>query len=321
MEFHDLCTDTRKILRNKKYGYSTEKAYIRWINRFLLYHDCRRPDALGEREIHDFLTHLAVGECMSASSRNLALNSIVFLYRHVLRKDPGDLRPYRRNQNRMTLPVVLTQDEVRLLLSNLHGICRLLASLLYGSGLRHVECLRLRVRDIDFRSRRIAVRDVKGRSDRFTILPMKLIGLLEHQLKKAERLHQEDLSNGYGSVGLPSAHREKSPDAHREWKWQYVFPSARKSIDPRSGIRRRHHLHPSMLPRHIRQAAVESRIAKSVSTHTLRHSFAAHLLENGYGIRTVQELLGHKDIRKTMFYISVANQGVMRVRSPLDSLI
>lgn len=313
-----LLTQVRNILRMKHYSYRTEKTYIHWIKRFIFFNNKRHPDLLGEKEINAFLSHLAVKEHVSASTQDLALNSIVFLYKHVLQKDMGDFGEFIRAKKPKHIPVVLTQDEVKLILSHIHGVAWLMVSLLYGSGLRHIECLRLRVKDIDFGYHQIIVRDGKGSKDRVTVMPDKLIKPLSLQLNKAKLLHQEDLEDGFGSVALPYALSKKYPNAPYEWKWQYVFPSVKFSIDPRSSAKRRHHLHQTLLPRKIQQAAQKAHVTKRITTHTFRHSFATHLLENGYDIRTVQELLGHKDVRTTMIYTHVLKQGGMGVKSPLD---
>lgn len=313
-----LLTQVRNILRMKHYSYRTEKTYIHWIKRFIFFNNKRHPDLLGEKEINAFLSHLAVKEQVSASTQDLALNSIVFLYKQVLQKDMGDFGAFIRAKKPKHIPVVLTQNEVKLILSHIHGVAWLMVSLLYGSGLRHIECLRLRVKDIDFGYHQIIVRDGKGSKDRVTVLPEKLIKPLSLQLNKAKLLHQEDLENGFGSVALPDSLSKKYPNAPYEWKWQYVFPSVKLSIDPRSGVKRRHHLHQTLLPRKIRKAAQKAHVNKRITTHTFRHSFATHLLENGYDIRTVQELLGHKDVRTTMIYTHVLNRGGRGVKSPLD---
>jgi len=318
MQKTKLIDQVRHILRVSHYSYETEKTYIKWIRRFIFHHNKRHPREMGEQEISDFLTHLAVAEHVAASTQNQALNAIVFLYKHVLKKELGEFENIHWAKRSTHIPVVLTQDEVQKILNKLHGQAWLMVSILYGSGLRQIECLRLRVKDLDFGYKQIVVRDGKGRKDRITILPDRLVEPLQHHLKKVKLIHEEDIRDDFGSVALSFALARKYPNAVTEWGWQFVFPSIRRSIDPRSGIERRHHLHKSMLPRHIRRAVNEAEIYKKVSTHTFRHSFATHLLENGYDIRTIQELLGHNDVRTTMIYTHVLNRVGLGVRSPLD---
>ncbi len=288
-----LLDRVRETLRRKHYSYRTEQAYVRWIKRFILFHNKRHPKGMGIPEIEAFLTHLAVHEQVAASTQNQAL--------------PEQGRWGARVQRRIRLcspaPLLLGPSA---------------PWLLYGSGLRLMECLRLRVKDLDFNCRTITVRDGKGEKDRITILPESLIKPLQKHLHQVRRLHKHDLARGYGAVYLPNALARKYPNAQREWGWQWVFPSPRLSVDPRSGLVRRHHMSPSAIQRAIRRAARAAGIHKPVSPHTLRHSFATHLLEAGYDIRTVQELLGHKDVRTTMIYTHVLNRGAMAVRSPLD---
>lgn len=306
------------IMRMKHYSYETEKTYVQWIKRYIFYHKKRHPLEMGEREISAFLSHLSVNEHVAASTQNQALNAIVFLYKHVLKKDIGELKNIYWAKRPSRLPVVLTQDEVHRILEKLHGKPYLMVSILYGTGIRLMECLHLRVKDIDFGYHQIIVRDGKGQKDRVTMLPEKITEPLRHHLKSVKLIHEKDLHEGFGVVELPFALSRKYPNAAKEWAWQYVFPSINRSIDPRSGIERRHHLHKTVLPRYIRRAAREARITKRVTSHTFRHSFATHLLEKGYDIRTVQQLLGHKDVRTTMKYTHVLNKGGMGVKSPLD---
>lgn len=274
---------------------------------------------MGEQEINQFLTHLAVNDHVSASTQNQALCSLIFLYKQILKKEMGELNIIWAKKPKR-LPVVLTRDEVKDVLSQLSGTYRLVAMLLYGSGLRLMECLRLRVKDIDFDYKQITVRDAKGQKDRVTPLPEKAIEPLQRQLEKVKKQHEKDVQDGYGSVYLPNALSKKYPNAEIEFGWQYVFPSASLSIDPRSGIKRRHHLDESVLQRAVKQAVLTSGIHKQATCHTLRHSFATHLLEDGYDIRTVQELLGHSSVETTMIYTHVMNKGGMAVKSPVDSL-
>ena len=273
---------------------------------------------MGETEITEFLTHLARDGLVAASTQNQALSALLFLYREVLQRDIGWLDKVQRAKRPARLPVVLTHDEARGVFLNLHGRHRLMAGLLYGSGLRLMECVRLRVKDVDFGYLRITVREGKGGKDRVTMLPVKLAKALERELGKVRAQHQEDIERGLGQVYLPNAVARKYPQAVREWGWQYVFPSSRLSIDPRTGQRRRHHTDESVLQTAVKRAVRAAGITKAATCHTLRHSFATHLLENGYDIRTVQELLGHKDVSTTMIYTHVLNKPGLGVKSPLD---
>lgn len=313
-----LLDQVRDALRLKHYSYRTEQAYVGWISRYILFHNKRHPKDLGAREVEAFLTHLAVNEHVAAATQNQAFSALLFLYRAVLQRDLGPLDALRARRPRR-VPTVLTQEETRRLLAQLSGIYGLMTRLLYGSGLRLMECLRLRVKDLEFERRAVVVRDGKGEQDRVTILPDSLIPMLKEHLMRVKRLHEEDLARGNGAVYLPDALERKYPNANREWGWQYVFPSGRLSVDPRSGAVRRHHLDESGLQKAVRQAARRAGIVKPVGPHTLRHCFATHLLENHYDIRTVQELLGHKDVKTTMIYTHVLNRGGLAVQSPLDS--
>ncbi|MBX7224220.1 MAG: integron integrase [Blastocatellia bacterium] len=313
-----LLDQVRTVLRRKHYSLRTETAYLDWIKRFILFHGKQHPRDLGTAGVLAFLDHLALDRQVAAATHNQALNALVFLYRHVLGQDLGDLSDRGRARQTRRLPVVLTQTEVERLFQHLAPLPRLLAGLLYGSGLRLLECLRLRVKDLDFATSQILVRNGKGDRDRVTILPQMLQPRLRLQLEKTRLLHQEDLGEGRGAVWLPDALARKYPQANREWGWQYVFPARELSRDPRSGELRRHHLHEAFLQRAVKTAMVQAGIDKNGSCHSLRHSFATHLLENGYDIRTVQELLGHSDVRTTMIYTHVLNRGGKAVRSPLD---
>jgi integron integrase len=273
---------------------------------------------MAEPEIAEFLTHLARDGRVAASTQNQALSALLFLYREVLERDIRWLDGVERVRRPARLPAVLTRDEARRLFCHLHGRYRLMAGLLYGSGLRLMECVRLRVKDVDFGYLRVTVREGKGGKDRVTMLPVNLAKALERELSKVRIQHEEDLAAGFGRVYLPEALARKYPAAAREWPWQYVFPSSRLSIDPRTGERRRHHLDEGLLQRAVKQATRTSGITKPATCHTLRHSFATHLLENGYDIRTVQELLGHKDVSTTMIYTHVLNRPGIGVKSPLD---
>lgn len=312
-----LLDQVRDALHLKHYSIRTENSYVDWIRRFILFHGKRHPNEMGAPEVEAFLTHLAVKENVAASTQNQALSALLFLYREVLKKDLGPIGALRAKKPKR-LPTVLTKEEVRRVLDHLSGTHRLMAQLLYGSGLRLMECVRLRVKDLDFAQRAIIVRDGKGAEDRVTMLPDSLIAPLQEHLQRVKRLHEEDLAKGHGAVYLPHALERKYPNANREWAWQYVFPSDQLSVDPRSGTVRRHHLDESGLQKAVRQAAKRAGIPKPVTPHTFRHSFATHLLEAGYDIRTVQELLGHKDVRTTMIYTHVLQRGGLAVRSPLD---
>jgi integron integrase len=314
-----LLDRVRDMLRVKHYSIRTEKTYVSWIRRYILFHDKRHPEEMGAREIATFLTHLAVEKNVAASTQNQALCAMLFLYNQVLEIDlNSDAIDAVRAKKPKRLPVVLTRDEALSVIAALSGTNQLIARTLYGSGLRLIECLRLRVKDLDFAYRQITVRDGKGQKDRVTILPAILVDPLQEHLRRVRMLHQQDLDKGYGSVYLPYALERKYPSAHKEWCWQYVFPAPSLSTDPRSGIVRRHHLSESSVQKAVRQAVKLSGIDKPAGCHTFRHSFATHLLEDGYDIRTVQELLGHKDVKTTMIYTHVLSKGGLAVRSPLD---
>lgn len=312
-----LFDQVRDAIRVKHYSLRTEHSYLQWVRQFVGYHK-RHPGALGETEVRDFLTHLARDRRVSASTQNQAFSAILFLFREVLKKDIGELQGVERAQNRDRIPLVLSREEVRAVLSHLQGTPRVMADLLYGSGLRLMECVRLRVKDIDIPRRQLIVREGKGGDDRATLLPQAVIAPLQRQLEYAKALHQQDLRDGYGEVYLPLALERKYPHAETEWGWQYVFPSKQRSVDPRSGKVRRHHLDEKVLQRAMKEAVRAAGLTKPASCHTLRHSFATHLLEAGYDIRTVQELLGHKDVQTTMIYTHVLAHGPKGVRSPLD---
>ena len=313
-----LLDQVRDQLRLKHYSLRTEDAYVSWIKRFILFHHRRHPAEMGVPEIQTFLTQLAVTQQVAASTQNQALSALLFLYRDVLHQDLDGVIDAVRARRPKRLPTVLTKEEVQRLLNALSGNHRLMAGLLYGSGLRLLEGLRLRLKDVDFARHEILVRDGKGMKDRVTLLPATLVVPLQEHLASVKRLHTEDLRQGFGAVYLPFALERKYPNASRAWGWQYVFPSDRLSIDPRSGVTRRHHVEESGLQRAVHEAARQAGIIKPVGCHTLRHSFATHLLEAGYDIRTVQELLGHADVKTTMIYTHVLNRGGLAVRSPLD---
>jgi len=314
-----LLDQVRDVLRTKHYSYRTEESYVDWIRRYILFHGKRHPAGMGVEEIQVFLTDLAVNKHVAASTQNQALSAILFLYRQVLHVEI-DLSTFPRLKAERSghLPTVLTHPEALAVLDQLTGPYKLMAQLLYGSGLRLMECLRLRVKDLDFGNHQLIVRDGKGEKDRSTVLPDSLVPALQTHLRTVKALHERDLREGYGETFLPYALDRKYPSAAREWSWQYVFPASQRSKDPLSGKIRRHHLDESGLQHAIRQAAHDARISKPVSPHTFRHSFATHLLESGYDIRTVQELLGHKDVRTTMIYTHVLQRGGLAVKSPLD---
>ncbi len=296
-----LLEQVSDALRVKHYSYQTEQFYLLWIRRYILFHNKLHPKEMGGEEINAFLTHLAVEGKVVASTQNQALSALLFLYREVLHLDLDlDLDAVRAKRSRY-LPTVLTPEEVKAVIVHLSGIHRLVVQVLYGSGLRLAEAQQLRIKDVDFAQRQLAIRNSKGMESRLTMLPETLVEPLQEHLLWVKRQHQQDLEQGYGSVYLPFALERKYPNAEREWSWQYVFPAERLSQNPRSGITRRHHLHESGLQRAIKQAVQKTGIPKRVSCHTFRHSFATHLLQNGYDIRTVQELLGHKNVKTTMF--------------------
>ncbi len=308
----------RARIRRRGLAIRTEDAYVSWIRRFILANGKRHPSEMGEREVEWFLTRLAVQGKVAASTQNQALSALLFLYREVLGQDLPWMDNIRRAKRPERLPVVLTVEEVSRLLVQMSGVHHLMASLLYGSGIRLMECVRLRVQDIDFVRSEILVRRGKGGKDRRTMLPARTVPALQLHLAQTRVLHERDLAVGHGAVWLPGALARKYPAADREWIWQYVFPSRLRSIDPRSGVERRHHVDEKNLQRAVRIAAQAAGIAKHATCHTLRHSFATHLLESGSDIRTIQELLGHSDVSTTMIYTHVLNRGGSGVVSPLD---
>ena len=315
-----LLDQVRGKIRLKHYSLRTEEAYVDWIKRFIRHFDKRHPRDMGAAEVEAFLTHLAVAGKVAAATQNQAKSALLFLYREVLETELPWLDNVERAKAPKRLPVVLTRAEVQALLTRLEGTHWLVANLLYGAGLRIMEALRLRVKDLDLARREILVRDGKGFKDRVTMLPAALANPLQEHLKRVAELHRQDLAAGHGAVYLPYALDRKYPGAATEWGWQYVFPAATLSADPLSGEVRRHHLQDQAVQRAMKQAVRDAGLAKPATPHTLRHSFATHLLEGGYDIRTVQELLGHADVSTTMIYTHVLNRGGRGVVSPLDSL-
>lgn len=313
-----LLEQVRQTIRRKHYSLRTEQTYVDWIKRYIFFHNKRHPAEMGAREMEEFLNHLAVEKKVAASTQNQALSALVFLYREVLRQQFDWMDNLERAKRPARVPIVLTETEVKRLLAHLDGQNWLMASLLYGSGLRLMECVRLRVKDVDFEYRQITVRDGKGNKDRVTMLPDTCLEMLKRHLEKVKNLHEEDLSDGFGDVYMPFALERKYKNYGKQWGWQYVFPAVNRSVDPLSRKIRRHHVDEKVLQRAVGNAARKARIMKPATCHTLRHSFATHLLMNGQDIRTVQELLGHKDVSTTMVYTHVLNRGGRGVRSPLD---
>jgi integron integrase len=315
-----LLDQVRIRIRTLHYSIRTEHAYVDWIRRYVLFHNKRHPRDMGANELRTFLSHLAVDRGVSASTQNQAKAALLFLYKQVLEIELPWIEEVVSAKTTRRLPVVLTSREVHDLLMQMHGTMGLVASLLYGTGMRLLEGLRLRVKDVEFERRELIVRQGKGNKDRVTVLPENLILPLREQVEHARRLHNEDLQRGLGAVWLPDALAVKYPSAPRAWGWQFVFPSPVISTDPRSGERRRHHMYEQSVQRAVSLAARRAGIAKPCSPHVLRHSFATHMLQAGYDIRTVQELLGHSNVATTMIYTHVLNKGGRGVRSPLDTL-
>jgi integron integrase len=313
-----LLQQVRLAIRVRHYSVRTEESYVGWIRRYVRFHGLRHPRELGAGDINRFVTGLAESREVSPSTQTQALSAVLFLYRHVLHTDVSDLGTIPRAKGPARLPVVLDREEVAVVLARLTGPARLAALLMYGAGLRLMEAMQLRVKDLDFAMREITLRRAKGSVDRVTMLPEAVVPELESQLERVRRGHQRDLARGGGRAPLPGAYERKSPGA--EWKWQLVFPAARRSLDPRTGEHRRHAMHESVVQRAVRQAVVDAGITKRATCHSLRHSFATHLLQDGYDIRTVQELLGHRDLATTMIYTHVLNRGGRGVRSPMDRL-
>lgn len=315
-----LLDQYRDVIQTKQYSPRTSETYLQWVREYILYHHKRHPKEMAAAEINQFITHLVTERNVAASTQNQAISAILFLYRHVLHIPLdetliADFRPQRAKN----IPTTLSKEEVRQIINHMQGAAKLAAQIMYGSGLRIMECLRLRVKDIDFANHQIIVRDGKGGGDRVTPLPDSLIQPLQRQLQYAKATHNQDLADGFGSVHLPYAIQNKSPNAGREWQWQYLFPAANRSEDPQTKKIQRHHLDESTLQKAVKHATKLAQISKRVSPHTFRHSFATHLLQAGYDIRTVQELLGHKDVKTTMIYTHVLQRGGLAVKSPLDT--
>ena len=313
-----LLDQVRARVRRLGYAKRTELSYVHWVKRYILFHGKRHPRDMGKQEVEAFLTDLAVERGVAAATQNLALSAILFLYREVLAVPLPWLDDVARAKQPACLPTVLTQAEVQSMLEHIGGTAGMMLHLLYGTGMRLMECVRLRVKDVDFDLHQITVRDGKGGKDRVTVLPRSLAMSLRAHLAQVKSMYDTDLAAGYGAVWLPDALAVKYPNAAKAWGWQYVFPAAGISTDPRSGARRRHHVDEKQLQRQMRKAVMAAGIAKPATPHTLRHSFATHLLEGGYDIRTVQELLGHSDVSTTMIYTHVLNRGGRGVVSPLD---
>jgi integron integrase len=313
-----LLDRARAALRARHYSPATEKSYVGWIRRFLAFHRFRRPEEMGVAEISDFLSYLATERRVGTSTQNQALAALLFLYRNVLEIEVAGLDDVVRAKRPEHLPLVLTRAEANTLLSRMEGVPRLMASLLYASGLRVSECARLRVKDVDLERGEIVVRNGKGARDRVTVFARGLVDPLQRHLERVRRQHEMDLTNGAGSVGLPDALDLKYPNAHREWPWQWVFPARTIKRDRTTSRWQRHHVHVSVVQREFAFAVRATGLSKPATPHTLRHSFATHLLEDGYDIRTIQELLGHRDVATTMIYTHVLNRGGRGVRSPFD---
>ncbi len=313
-----LLDQIRMKVRFKQYSIRTEDVYVSWAKRFILFHNKKHPSDMGSPEIEQFLTYLATERNVSASTQNQALSAIVFLYREVLQIELPQNMIFNFAKRPAKLPLVLTRDETKQLLTLLPSNWSLVGNLLYGTGMRLMEVIRLRVKDIDFTRNEIIIRSGKGNKDRVTMLPLCLKEDLRKQLVRAKTLHDKDLDDGFGSVYLPKALSVKNPVSAWFWGWQYVFPSSKRSVDPRSGATQRHHINEKGMQRAMKQALLDSNIAKPATPHTLRHSFATHLMESGTDIRTLQELLGHKNIETTMIYTHVLNRGGQGVTSPLD---
>ena len=315
-----LLDQLRGAMRSRHYSRRTEATYIHWVKRYIFFHHVRHPKEMAEPEINAFLTHLAVKEHVSASTQNQALCAIIFLYRYVLEKKIGELGEVIRARKPVRLPVVMTKAEVKAVLSNLEGDKWIIAYLMYGAGMRLMECLRLRVQDVDFNLNQIIVRDGKGNKDRVTMFPASVKKPLAEHLSNIKKIHEADLAKGFGRVLMPDALVRKYPNASKEWRWQWIFPQEKLWHNKRTGEHGRHHIDESIIQKSVKDAVAKTELVKRATCHTFRHSFATHLLEDGYDIRTVQELLGHKDLKTTMIYTHVLNKGPAAVRSPADNL-
>jgi integron integrase len=309
-----------EALRSRHYSRRTEQSYCHWVKRFIYFHNIRNPVEMAEPEINAFLTHLAVKEKVSASTQNQALSALLFLYRYVLNREIGDLGEVIRARKPRHIPVVMTREEVKAVLANLAGDKWLMASLMYGAGLRLMECLRLRVQDVDFARNEIFIRDGKGAKDRITMLPESIKAKLQEHLMEVKKIHGRDLADGWGRVQMPTALDRKYPNAPADWRWQWVFPQENRWVNLQTKEQGRHHVDESLVQKAVREAVANAGLTKHATCHTFRHSFATHLLEAGYDIRTVQELLGHNDVKTTMIYTHVLNRGPGAVRSPADGL-
>ena len=314
-----LLDQVRTAIRTRRYSRKTEKAYVHWIRRFIVFHGKRHPAQLDQEAVSQFLSDLATARHVSPSTQNQALSALLFLYREVLGRELGYIDGVVRAKTARSLPVVLTKQEVRTLLGLLDGVPHLMAALLYGSGLRLMECCRLRIKDVDFATKQILVRNGKGNKDRYTILPERIANPLSRHVQEVARQHSAELRKGRGAVSLPDALARKYPNAGKELGWHWVFPASRHYIDRVTGERRKHHVHESVLRRAVRDARLKAGIVKRATCHTLRHSFATHLLDDGYDIRTIQELLGHRDVSTTQIYCHVLNRGGKGVCSPFDT--
>lgn len=318
--FEELLRQVREAIRVRHYSIRTEEAYIHWIRRYIFFHNKRHPKEMGAKEVEQFLSHLAVKEKVAASTQNQALCALMFLYKHVLKIYLPELEEIVWAKKPKRLPVVFSKAEAKAVLDKLTGPYWLVANLLYGAGLRLLECLRLRVKDLDFAYNLITVHDAKGQKDRRTVLPAVIRESLEKHLQQISKVYQKDRKENQPGVQVPFALERKYPNAGKEWGWFWVFPAQSLSVDPRSGIKRRHHLHEAVIQRAVKNAIRKAGITKHAGCHTLRHSFATHLLEDGYDIRTVQELLGHSDVKTTMIYTHVLNNRGVGVISPADRI-
>lgn len=317
-----ILDELQEVMRKKRYSIHTERSYRDWARRYILFHKMKSRDDLkdGATKVEEFLSHLALHDNVAASTQNQAMNALVFLYRHVVGDPLAEGINAIRATKKVNVPVVMTREEVSSLLALMSGVPQIVTKLLYGCGLRITEAIRLRVHDVDFTMRNVTVRSGKGNKDRVTTFPASFTGIVQNHLKRVKLIHENDIANGHGEVYLPEALAKKYRKAPYEWNWQYIFPGAQLSVDPRSGRRRRHHIDPSVINKAIKVAAAKASIHKKISAHTLRHSFATHLLQRGTDIRTIQALLGHNDVSTTMIYTHVVQQSGHGVVSPLDDL-